>query len=363
MQRRQSRRRAAGSRSASGDPGVTSWPVRPLVLIALSLALVGCGAQRERPRNGEVAWVRELAGWLHRLDSDFLRAENLYQAVLAGRPFARTAYRRAVDRLERCADRFDADVGAAPLEQLDGGARLLRQACAVVARGERAQLESLAGDPGDLLVEGNTAVYRGSDLLLRGRKRLEAAFLWNAPLSRVGGETGRSRVEPRFTRVASALARRTVEVRCWSTRDWDDVTREFRAYSEVRFEPSGFVGDIDSARVNLAPYVCAHLVDLAYAQRMPRGAGGRETADAVNTLAHEAEHVIGPSGTEAETECYAVQDVRRVARLLGVPAAYADELATRQWRENYPNNTPEYFTPLCHDGGPLDAHSETSRWP
>jgi hypothetical protein len=283
--------------------------------------------------------------------------------MLGRAPGERTAYRRAVDRLAECADRFDADVGEAPAERLAPGARMLRRACVALARGERSSLESFGGDPGDALVAGSASLDHGADLLLRGRKRLEAAFLWNAPLARVGGRVGRSRVEPRFSRTATTLALRPIEVRCWSTRDWEGVSREFRAYQSVAFEPSGFVGDIDSARVNLAPWICAHLVDLAYAHRVRRGEGGLETADAVSTLAHEAEHVIGPNGSEAETECYALQDLRRVARLLGASASYADELAARQWREAYPRETPEYTTPLCHDGGPLDANPETSRWP
>ena len=307
--------------------------------------------------------MRGIAAWLHRFEDDVQRAEALREAALGGRPVARAAYRRAVDRLGGCADRFDSGVGAAPVARLAAGARMLRDACVAMARGERSELESFQGDPGDALIAGSAALARGADLLLRGRKRLEAGFLWNARLRRVGGATGESRVEPRFTRVASTLALRPIEVRCWSTQDWKRVTTAFRAYREVAFEPSGFVGDLDSARINLAPWICAHLVDLVYVHRVRHDDGGLDAADAVSTLAHEAEHVIGPSGSEAETECYAVQDVRRVARLLGAPAAYADELATRQWREAYPRETPEYTTPLCYDGGPLDAHRDSSRWP
>jgi hypothetical protein len=343
---------------------VTSWLVRAVAVIALSLALVACGGNGERTfAGGELEWVRGISVWLHRFEADVRRAEDLRAAALGRSPEARAGYERAVERLADCADRFDSDVGAPPVARLAGGAHMLRDACVALSRGERSSLESFDGDPGDALVAGSASMGHGTDLLLRGRKRLEAAFLWNARLPRVGGETGRSRVEPRFSRAASTLALRRIEVRCWSARDWEDVSTEFRAYQAVLFEPSGFVGDIDSARVNLAPWICAHLVDLAYAHRVRRGEGGLETADAVNTLAHEAEHVIGPNGSEAETECYALQDVRRVARLLGASGAYADELAARQWREAYPRETPEYTTPLCYDGGPLDANPETSRWP
>jgi hypothetical protein len=338
--------------------------VRALGLVALCFALVACGGRREEPfTRGELAWVRGMSAWLHGFEADVRRAENLRGGVLGGSTDARASYERVVDRLANCADRFDAKVGAPPVARLAEGARMLREACVQLASGERDELESLDRNPGDLLVESEASMHRGFELLIRGRKRLAANFKWNAPLARLGGETGTSRVEPRFSRVASTLALRPIEVRCWSTRDWREVSREFHAWSAVTFEPAGFVGDLDRARVNLAPWVCAHLVDLAYAQRVRHSDGGLDTADAVDTLAHEAEHVIGPAGTEAETECYAIQDVRRVARLLGASAAYADELAARQWRETYPSEASGYTTPLCHDGGPLDANPDSSRWP
>jgi hypothetical protein len=339
--------------------------MRPVPLIALSLALVACGGHRAQSSAGsELAWVHGISVWLHRLDVDVYRAETFRRGVLGGQPSARAGYKRTVDRLADCADRFDDHVGAAPVARLAPGARMVREACVAFARGERDELESLGRSPGNLLADGTAAVDRGADLLLRGRKQLEATFKWNAPLRRAGGETGESRVEPRFSRIASTFALRRIQVRCWSNGDWREVSREFRAYnSTVTFEPAGFVGDRDSASVDLAPWVCAHLVDLSYAHRVRHGDGGLDTADAVDTLAHEAEHVVGPAGTEAETECYAIQDVRHVARLLGASTAYADELARRQWRENYPRENAGYTTPLCHDGGPLDANPETSRWP
>ena len=61
----------------------------------------------------------------------------------------------------------------------------------------------------------------------------------------------------------------------------------------------------------------------------------------------------------------ALYAMRALAESSGVAlkASYADELAARQWREAYPRETPEYTTPLCYDGGPLDANPETPRWP
>jgi len=341
--------------------------VHRFALAALVLALAGCGGA-ERPAGpglgrDELAWIRELSAWLHGFERDVGRAESLREALLGGRRSERPAYERAVDQVRACADRFDDEVGPPPANRLRAPAQLLRESCRAYARAETDGLSAFDGDPGDALVSASRAVSRAADLFLRGTNGLESAFAWNRPLPHAGGETGRSRVEPRFSRVASEIALRPVEVRCWSNEDWSRVRDEFRAYKEVAFDPSAFVSDVDRGHVNLAPWICAHLVDLAYARELRHGSGGLDTADAVDTLAHESEHVVAPEGTEAETECYAMQEVGRAARLLGAPAAYAEELAARQWREAYPRLTPEYVTPLCYDGGPLDARPASAVWP
>jgi hypothetical protein len=83
----------------------------------------------------------------------------------------------------------------------------------------------------------------------------------------------------------------------------------------------------------------------------------------VGILSHEAQHLLDPAGSEAETECHGVQNMREVGRLLRLDGSYADALATGYWRYIYPQNTAEYRTSACHDGGPLDSHPATSVWP
>ena len=58
-----------------------------------------------------------------------------------------------------------------------------------------------------------------------------------------------------------------------------------------------------------------------------------------------------------------MQVLEGVARGLGAPAAYARELALNFWQYGYPTDDAVYHTQLCHDGGPLDAHPQSSRWP
>ena len=86
-------------------------------------------------------------------------------------------------------------------------------------------------------------------------------------------------------------------------------------------------------------------------------------AYAVGILAHEAEHLLSPSASEADTECYDMQEIRKVAGLLGADAAYANRLATRYWLELYPSEPANYKTGECRDGGDLDSSPNSPVWP
>jgi hypothetical protein len=102
---------------------------------------------------------------------------------------------------------------------------------------------------------------------------------------------------------------------------------------------------------------------IAYRHSYPRSESGQlDAANAVQILAHEIHHLVS-NGTEAQTECYGMQDLELVARGIGAPASYARALALRYWRDSYPNRNAVYHTQLCHDGGPLDANPSSSRWP
>jgi hypothetical protein len=187
----------------------------------------------------------------------------------------------------------------------------------------------------------------------------EGLFAWNRPLPVRTGEGDTSRIEPRFGRVASTLASRPVQVRCWSKADWAAVFDEWRAFTADDHGAIGFVASFDRGRLSLAPDICARLATFAYGGARPEGF---ETAQAVETLAHETEHLVSP-GTEAETECYGMQDIRKAARLLGADRTQADKLARVFWLDVYPRKPKNYKTPRCRDGGPLDRNRSSSVWP
>jgi hypothetical protein len=83
---------------------------------------------------------------------------------------------------------------------------------------------------------------------------------------------------------------------------------------------------------------------------------------AVHVLAHESEHLAGFT-SESEAECRSVQSTERAARLLGATAAQARALAVRYATEVYPRMPDGYRSTECHDGGALDLHPDSTRWP
>src|SRR5437870_3833377 len=99
----------------------------------------------------------------------------------------------------------------------------------------------------------------------------------------LGVETVRRPVEARLERIASALAEKSGEVRCWSRADWLRLLRQ--TAPTLPSDAIGFAG-IGGRRINLGPSVCGALTDLAYDRRQPVEEGRRlRLAAAVVTLA------------------------------------------------------------------------------
>jgi hypothetical protein len=331
------------------------------------LFLAACGAQGEPAasvlRQNEVDWVRSYSLWSNQLHRDINRAEDLREAIL-GDGSKSDALGAAVRRLEGCVHRYDLKVGVPPTERLREGARLALAACTDYARGERLQYDALTGAPSERLIDGDLAVSKADATFNDAERSLEAVFLWSKRLPRIGEATTRSRIEPLFSRVASSVANRRVEVRCWSPQDWKKILAEYRAWDPGGFEPAGFVSDVDAGRANLDPWTCNHLVTLAYGHQRPRGDDDElDLAYAVQTLSHETQHLVAMYGTEAETECYGVQALAQVARGLGASASYARFLAKRFWDDGYSDNSAEYKTKQCRNDGPLDANLASDVWP
>jgi hypothetical protein len=191
-----------------------------------------------------------------------------------------------------------------------------------------------------------------------------SSFYADKPLPTRSGATSVSRIEPRFGRVASSLAGKPAQVRCWSTLDWARINGDLLAHGGAG-ESLDFVSGFywpPTGRIHLDPTACAGLVDLAYRGRRPEG--GRafvRIALGVDTLAHESMHRRGFHG-EAVAECYAVQLVYKTAKALGASSPYAALVSRQAWAA-YPAHPAPYLSNECRNGGKLDLSPQRSSWP
>jgi hypothetical protein len=187
-------------------------------------------------------------------------------------------------------------------------------------------------------------------------------FYEDKPLPKRSGVTAASRVEPRFSSVATSLAGKASQVRCWSKADWARINGEHLAAGDTLDFVGGFYRVSGGTHIQLEPSICGFLVDLVYRHRRPTGLGAARLALALDTLAHESMHRRG-FVDEAVTECYAVQLVYRTAQELGVSAGYAATLHALNWRVNYAAHPSQYHSSDCRDGGRLDLNPGSKRWP
>lgn len=192
-----------------------------------------------------------------------------------------------------------------------------------------------------------------------------------AALPAVSRATGSSHVAPKYGEIASKIAKKAVTVNCWSRSDWNALHASWSAYEGARGGSTsglsntlGYVRPDRSDVINLAPDVCARLDLLFYLKKRPRAPGAMfDVARAVVTLAHEAIHAVGVVD-EADTECYALQDVQFAAGALGTTWSYGRTLANLLWTKDWPRwEGTEYWTGDCYDGGPLDLRPGSSVWP
>jgi hypothetical protein len=335
---------------------------RHLAVLATLLAVAGCAddARSPAPVTNETRWLERLADWESDTDEAADVAFSTYSAVLAGerRP---DALAESLRPIRRCSRRLRDDVGQPP-NRYARGYELMLKAC---GRYERyaAELErSFSGDPGEALFASEAAGEQADRLVLLARRAIENGLRANRQLPRVGGDTGRSRIEPLFSRAASSVVGRPVEVVCWSREEWPRVLREWGAY--IGTTDLGAFAHYDGDRAYLGPEYCEGLVDLAYRGKRPRSGDAREKiADGVSTLGHEAEHLVAAGAGEAETECYGMQDIRPLAQQLGASPDYAGDLAETYWEELYETLPDDYVSSDCRDGGRWDRDNASDVWP
>jgi hypothetical protein len=271
--------------------------------------------------RAELTWLAKLGAWDQRLMRG-LRSERAQGPVLT------------------CTSDLVQRVGLPPTERLRQAQAAFRRACQ--------QLEQLE-------------TRRGSKLLLEADQMLPPGEVRALPV--IGGDSAESRIEPRFGRIASQLAGKELEVRCWSGPDWRRLIGEEQIYTRglLGTDTLGFAG-ISGDRVNLAPEVCAPLAALTYRQVRPTTEVARlQLATAVVTLSHEPQHSKGVV-EEAVAECNAIQLAHRTAARLGASREDAAALVRTYWR-HHDQELAAYRSSECRESGVLDRNYAGSIWP
>jgi hypothetical protein len=344
--------------------------VTPATALAAALFLcAGCGGSDHTSRSGGVLGAQKTlaahGGWASPRELRWLRAYGVWQdqiaqfAARAGRTEQSNGLTAALTPLANCGLLLRNDVGPAPTRRLQGVEAMLERACS------------------DWRQAGFSAIAAGSNpreaRLASVRRRVVRAMqtMSNANALLPPGEgqalpsgmpsSSQSRVVPLFSRVATRLAGRPAEVRCWTSADWTRLVREEREISVSRVDRrAAGITSIAAARENLRPEICARLAALAAGKR-PTGEEELRDAFALLVLAHESQHAAGVT-TEVAADCRGMQAMRRAGVLLGVPGSYAQRLAEDYWRM-YPQQPRIYFSDECRNGGRLDLRPGDPRWP
>lgn len=338
--------------------------MKVVLAAALLVLAVGCGETHHVDgaySRADVHWLGRFAGWQTEYGKRLQPLQDTYRDVLEGRQ-GLDALRAATAPMRECADTMSSRVGRPESERLRRAYDLLLKACAE----DRTYGESLVAaalTPTEQeRVAGSNASFKGQRLIESALRSIEGGLRANRPLPVRGGLSPESRIEPRLSRAASVLALKKVEVRCWSTAEWKSMVSEWDSYAGVRSEVAGFANG--TSRVNIEPDYCATLARFVYDGWRPKSGLDRDdAADAVDLLAHETQHLFNPNGDEAETECHGLQDVRRLAVLLGASQPYAKRLALADWKHLYPLLDADYRTSECGPNGLFDMRPETPEFP
>jgi hypothetical protein len=180
-----------------------------------------------------------------------------------------------------------------------------------------------------------------------------AAIAWVADAhtgwNRLDADT-RAKAAGRFSAEASRLANRPVTIRCDESGDYVGAVQHADGAALV----GGRVAYLTTER-------CFALYRLAF----NGDESGSQTARAVAVLAHETWHLRGVSD-EATTECYALQSGVDLGRRLGLSEATARQMMRQQLAENELRSgaSLDYrIAPDCRDGGTLDLHPRSSKFP
>jgi hypothetical protein len=171
-------------------------------------------------------------------------------------------------------------------------------------------------------------------------------------------------LRPELRAVLAGIADPPMSVRC-----------SIPARDQGMFEVLGHA-DWAGRVIELAPSVCQRANALVASAARPYSRASYQQAQALLVGVHESVHLSVYSGHEDEalTECRAIQLVRKAALDVGADDATARALGHEAMRydAHLPgpgdwmvglHEIPNYHSPDCYDGGPLDIHPDSSDWP
>lgn len=204
---------------------------------------------------------------------------------------------------------------------------------------------------------------RGDIAWARVDGAIHARLFYSRPLPETSDPLTASHVDPTIGRVASDVAERNVEARCWSEGDWTRVNEEFLAiYPQTHYWVTGLAEP--GGRVHFNGLICQTLARFYNTNYTPSANSERAVlASALALLAHESLHEYDSSYSEAVVECYAVQYVRFLVTEAGRSRKFAAVIAGFAWDVSYTRGSPIYSTGRCRNGGPLDLYPNRSAWP
>jgi hypothetical protein len=317
--------------------------------------------------NAELAWLEKFGAWnlgfnagLMKIDAFAADAYN-QESLELGDEAVIAKLERLLAPLRQCEQTFAEEVGEPPSERLRESADLMAEACEAYARAAKGAIEGTREKDARALVDAREATEDGVALVAQVNESLPPGEA--QPLPELEKASAKSKVDLRYSDIASEIAEDDIEVRCWSRGDWERLMPEERAFAGRNF-PSDILGitGYSSRRVNLSPVACAELDRFTYSDWRP-GDGEDQLllAYSVVTLAHEVHHALGVVD-EAIADCYGMQYGEEVARGLGAEARYAADLAQAYW-DDYENLEKLYRSDQCRSGGKLDLDEKDPSWP
>ena len=164
------------------------------------------------PRLAALLGSGHVSGW--RVLTSLMRSLNR-----VGQAASAAAAAPYLEPVRACSADLVAQVGPPPTERLARTLDVVQRACGHLERAADASEAATAASEGRV----------GGKLLLRADQMVPPGEVRALPV--VAGVSTESHVDPKFSRIASGLAEKHVDVNCWSRVDWTRLLREEKAYT------------------------------------------------------------------------------------------------------------------------------------